>query len=615
MCSIAGIISKKAPFNTGHNAELGHLLDQMHHRGPDAHHARQCSATAALGSNRLRITDAHNPNADMPFCSSDGRYTIIFNGEIYNHQNLRTEIGNYPFRTNSDTETLLAAYQRWGKDCLEKLEGMFAFCIHDSLTDEIFMACDPTGQKSIYIYEDDESLVFASEIAPLISNPYRSKSWDMDGLAEFIAHRFIVGDNTHIKEIRKLSPGSFLTIKNGCSEQKRYYQIPVGDQNRHDIEAVKSDIRQAVESGCRETFNLEVPHGLLLSGGIDSTAVLAMAAQSGIDMATYSVGFKPTDEKISGSQSVFDEFEHSRSLAALYGTDHHEITLSDVDYCEYLDKWIAYSGEPLGSQEAPCLIKLFEEAGRDARVIFTGSGPDELFDGYSYGEQIKHTPLHALPETYFNRFHWCGDVDLKQLMPGQAVAANTATKYRGFLAPYGSDVKDTLQAVQLLHFHGRLAAYEFRQMDVISMRHSIEARSPLIDKRLIEAAFHFDPALKQMNDDEKGIYKQALRGLVPDSIIDRKKQGFPIPAEMWFSQPFEERAQILFEPNALLTTTGLVDRAYLKQIWNQRDTDHRNIFSRLYTLEKIMRGQSPDLNPRQNAKPASALILPGLKPS
>src|SRR5262249_39084783 len=143
---------------------------------------------------------------------------------------------------------------------------------------------------------------------------------------------------------------------------------------------------------------------------------------------------------------------------------------------------------------------------------------------------------------------------------------------------------------------GRLAAYEFRQMDVISMRHSVEARSPLIDRRIIFAAFDFDPALKQLGS-EKGIYKEALRGLVPDRIVNRKKQGFPIPTEMWFSKPFEDRARILFEPNALLTSSGLVDRAYLQQVWNQRDADHRNIFSRLYTLERIMRRQAPELSP------------------
>ncbi|MEM6904229.1 MAG: asparagine synthase-related protein, partial [Pseudomonadota bacterium] len=356
------------------------------------------------------------------------------------------------------------------KDCLEKLEGMYAFAIHDAQTGETFMASDPTGQKSIYMYENNDAIVFASEMNALVSNPHRQKSWDQEGLAEIVAHRFIVGDNTHVKEIRKLTPGTFATMsKERGFEQKPFYQVPIGDQSRDDVAAIQADIRKAVIDGNRRTFNLEVPYGMLLSGGIDSTLVLGQAHARGLPMKTYSVGFRPTDERISGAQTMFNEFPHSRAVAERYGTDHTEIELTDVDYCEYLDRWCEMSGEVLGSQEAPCLIKLFETVGQDARVIFSGSGPDELFDGYSYGKRMEGTPLGALPEKYFDSFHWSGDVDLQRLMPGMDAKGITAAKYRRFLEPYGDQVQDALQATQLIHFHGRLGAYEFRQMDTISM--------------------------------------------------------------------------------------------------------------------------------------------------
>ncbi|MEM6903354.1 MAG: asparagine synthase-related protein, partial [Pseudomonadota bacterium] len=205
-------------------------------------------------------------------------------------------------------------------------------------------------------------------------------------------------------------------------------------------------------------------------------------------------------------------------------------------------------------------------------------------------------------------FHWSGDVDLQRLLPGRDARGISAAKYRRFLEPYGDQVQDALQATQLIHFHGRLGAYEFRQMDTISMAHSVEARSPLVDRALIAAAFNFDPALKQMGG-EKGIFKQSLRGLVPDEIIDRKKAGFPIPEEIWFSRPFEDRAQILFEPGSQVVASGVVDADYMKATWERRDVNHRNIFSRLYTLENILRRQAPELAPRPDAGPAPDLPM------
>ncbi|KYF76421.1 asparagine synthetase B [Sorangium cellulosum] len=601
MCSIAGILNKKRPIGAAQRDEMASLLEAMHHRGPDARGAVQCASWALLGSNRLRITDARNPGADMPLTSADQRLTIVFNGEIYNHRDLRARLSRFPFRTASDTEVILAAYEAWGLACVEELEGMFAFALFDSATQTGLIACDPTGQKAVYLWEDDDALVFASEIDPLIKDPYRRKDWDLDGLAEFTAHRFILGSTTHIRQIRKLESGTWLTRTPERQETGRHYRIPRGDLTRSDVPAIRQEIRNAVVDGCRRTFDLEVPYGLLLSGGIDSTAVLAAARRAGLPMKTFSIGFQPTGQLLPKSTSVFDEFAYSRELAREYATQHTEITLSDTDYCAYLDRWIETAGEPLGSQEAPCLIRLFEEAGRETRVIFSGSGPDEIFDGYSYGRAMADVPLPELAERYFATFHWSGKTDMRQLMPHHDAARLTTSKYRHILSLYGDWPLDSLQAVQLLHFHGRLVAYEFRQMDLISMRHSVEARSPLASTEIVRLAFDFQSKLKQLDGSEKGIYKQALADLVPPVIASRKKQGFPIPAEMWFSRPFAERAAILFDQGCVLSGAGLVDPRYLRRLWEDPDPATRNLFSRLYTAEGILRRQAPYLAPSRAA--------------
>ncbi|WP_437306367.1 asparagine synthase (glutamine-hydrolyzing) [Sorangium sp. So ce388] len=597
MCSIAGIFNKKRPLGAAQHDEMASLLEAMHHRGPDARGAVQCASWALLGSNRLRITDAGNPGADMPLTSADQRLTLVFNGEIYNHRDLRARLSRFPFRTASDTEVILAAYEAWGLACVEQLEGMFAFALFDSATQTGLIACDPTGQKTVYLWEDDDALVFASEIDPLVRDPYRRKDWDLDGLAEFTAHRFILGSTTHIRQIRKLESGTWLTRTPERQETGRFYRIPRGDLTRTDVPAIQQEIRSAVVDGCRRTFDLEVPYGLLLSGGIDSTAVLAAARRAGLPMKTFSIGFQQTGQLLPKSTSVFDEFAYSRALAREYSTQHTEITLSDTDYCAYLDRWIETAGEPLGSQEAPCLIRLFEEAGREARVIFSGSGPDEIFDGYSYGRAMADVPLPELAERYHAAFHWSGKADLGQLMPHHDAARLTASKHRQILSLYADWPLDSLQAVQLLHFHGRLAVYEFRQMDLISMRHSVEARSPLASTELVRVAFGFQGKLKQLDGSEKGIYKQALADLVPPVIASRKKQGFPIPAEMWFSRPFAERAAILFDQGSVLSSAGLIDQRYMRRLWEDPDPATRNLFSRLYTAEGILRRQAPYLTP------------------
>lgn len=591
MCGIAGVLKRTSPVGPVEHAELGILLEAMRHRGPDARAVRSFGGWALLGANRLRITDAQN-RADMPLLGADGRSAIVFNGEIYNHRELRRELATYPFRTASDTECILAAYRRWGRAAVGHLEGMFAFALYDAHRNEVFIASDPTGQKTLYLWEDEEHLVFASELDALVTDPYRPKHLDLDALAEFVAQRFILGRDTHLREIQKLEAGTWLSWSRASREAARYHHAPRGDLSREDAHAIAAGIRAAVIGSSRSAFDVEVPHALLLSGGIDSATVLALARTAGLRPSTFSIGFTADGVIPQQRSSVCDELPLARRLARELETEHTEITLSAEAYCEALDRWTEIAGEPLGSQEAPCLLRLFESASGSARVVFCGSGPDELFDGYSYGARLAGTPISELPSRYASTFHWAGEADFERLMPGRSALQSVANKLERLLEPYRDWPLDAVHAVQLLHFHGRLGAYEFRQLDLTSMRQSIEARSPLATRALLRVAFDTASRWLHHGGEEKWIYKRALTGVVPPEVVRRKKLGFPIPSELWRSRPFTERAQILFEPGAHLTGCGLIDATYLRTLWDSPSPATRNLFSRLYTAERILRRQA-----------------------
>lgn len=597
MCSVAGILTKTSPLSSVHQEEMAFLLSEMKHRGPDAQGQLAVSDHLILGSTRLRVTDAQNKDADMPLQSEDGRFTIVFNGEIYNHKALRAELSSYPFKTASDTETLLVAFMHWGKECLSKLDGMFAFALYDGATDDLWLVSDPTGQKMIYVYEDADILLFASEARALAISPFRPHVYNRDGIAEYIAHRFILGQNTHLEKLEKLEPGTWRCYAHTgrTYSSDRFFTAQLTQQDDRDTKRVERHLYRAVQKSCQESFDLEVPFGLLLSGGIDSTAVLSLAKSHGLQMKTYSIGFQPFGQGNIYETSIFDEFSYSREMAKFYQTDHTELFLTADEYCDILDQWSGICGEPLWAEEAPCLLRLIEQAGRDVRVLFTGSGPDEIFDGYGLGAMLEQqgvSKVNDVPQAYYDAFQWSGTIDIQKLMPERSVAHTVLKKYQSILSLYPTLGQGAvLQAVQLLHLHGRLAMYEFRQMDLISMNSSIEARSPLIGNRIVQSAFDFDPMLKAENGEAKSIYKKALRGIVPEKIVKRPKIGFPIPVEMWTSSAFEERAQILFDPNSEMRSLDLLDMNYLRQKWDDGDAYSRSMIARLYFLENVLQAQ------------------------
>lgn len=595
MCGITGILNQQKPVEAEDFNEISHLLTALDHRGPDHNGYQKISPHGLFGSTRLRITDPKARRADMPMTSACKRYTVVYNGEIYNHRQLRAALPDYPFQTESDTETLLAGFAKWGVDCLSRLEGMFAFALYDSLTRQTVFAVDPSGQKFLYYLQDDLGFVFASEIQALITDRRRKKNWDKAGLSEFIAQRMIVGPDTHIREIKKLESGTYGVLKaNGDFTLNRYYTVPIGDQTKTDIDAIKTDIKHATHAACDQTFDLDVSYGYFLSGGIDSALVTHYAKEAGLDLQTYSIGFTPFKGERFDLPSTFNEFEYSRYMAAQLESDHSEIVITPDQYATAIDQWVDICGEPLDSTEAPMLIHLFDAVPDHCKVIFCGSGPDESFDGYGHGAALGDIDPSMRSAAYYDRFNWTFSVDLDRLLPHHAETREAVIdKLDGFLSLYQDTALNNMQSVQLINLHGRCTSYEYRQMDVISMRHSKEVRSPLAGTGLTKAAFDFAPELKNHNGVPKGIFKDSFRGTLPERIIDRKKEGFPTPIEFWFSAAYEDRLQAAFSANQPLFSLGIIDEEYFRDIQARRHPEYRAILYRMYLLSRLIEQQTP----------------------
>ncbi|MBW4567142.1 MAG: asparagine synthase (glutamine-hydrolyzing) [Tolypothrix carrinoi HA7290-LM1] len=601
MCGFTGVINFSKILGEDELSEVEQMLVDLRHREPDSEGIARAGRNGILGCCRLAITDATNRQADMPMRKDKNGLLLVFNGEIYNFEQLKAKLNNQKFTTGSDSEVILAAYEKWGTACLEHFEGMFAFCIYDRRDNTFFLAVDPAGQKPLFYLIERDVIIFSSEINPIIWNRRYCKSLNYQAIAEVVAHRFIIGEDTHIQEIKQLQPGYYLKISPDRITKKAYYKIPIGNQQRTNVEDISQEIRQVVHDACCDMFNFEVPVGLVLSGGIDSTAILAQAYRAGIDLKTYSIGFeKLIGQHLPGLTSTFDEFEYSRYAAKLYRTTHREISINSSEYLRCLDKWIRISGLPMAAPDSPCLVKLFEVIQPECKVIFCGSGPDEIFDGYKQGLAISQlegcSSLNCTKEYYYYQLKWLYNVKIDRVLSNVDIADYLIQKYEDILVPYRDSVDNVIQLIQLMNYHGRCSAYEYRQMDITSMAHSVEVRSPFADTRVTCSAFNFNPMLKVKDGVEKWIWKKALQGVVPDQIAMRRKCGFPTPSEIWFTSEFEERVEAFLGSDSPIMSIDIFQSKQIRKMWNSKHPGYRSLFFRLYVINSVLTNQKEFLS-------------------
>lgn len=553
MCGIAGIIG----FD---KSRIEHLVrgmtDALSHRGPDASGLFQ-DGDMALGHRRLSIIDLGH-NADQPLQDNTGNYVIVFNGEIYNYQSLKREL-DYPWKTNSDTEVILAAYIKWGSACLEKLNGMFAFAIWNKADAELFIARDRLGVKPLYYSNTADSFVFSSEIRSLLCSGIPERKINRKSLQDYLTYMTVRTPETIIKDVKQLCPGEFAFYRQGKLSKSFYWQLTkskaetVNDTREQILEKLREMFKASVQS--RMVADVRV--GAFLSGGIDSSAIVAcMSGLSKQPVDTFSVVFE---------EKQFDESEYSRMVSQKYKTNHTELLLKPEDLLNNLDGFIKSMDTPSADGINTYMVsKMVAETG--IKVVLTGIGGDELFAGYNGFYRWKRFSKHSF---VFSNLFTRGAVNLLSLcLKGrnilkikdllnrnsqtlEAFYANSRSVFLNHELSAMLTDEDTkhsswvdLNQTDLSKFQS-LSQYSIAELshytldvllkdsDQMSMAWALELREPFFDYRLVEYVLSVSDADKMAHGTPKRLFVEAIGTLLPPEIVHRPKKGFTFPWKTW----------------------------------------------------------------------------------
>jgi asparagine synthase (glutamine-hydrolysing) len=601
MCGIAGWFDPEAPAD---ERLVAAMVARLHHRGPDdgGLHVEQ---GLALGMRRLAIIDI--AGGQQPMWSSDRRYVIVYNGQVYNYIELREELRakGAVFHTNCDTEVVIEAIRAYGRAALVRLNGMFAFALWDTQERTLLIARDRMGVKPLYWCQDGRRIAFASELKSLLLVPWLDRVLDREAASEYLMLGYVRAPRTLMRHVRKLEPAHIILIQKNSLETFEYWRPDFTPAPLTTLDESAERVRELLRESVRIRLRSDVPVGAFLSGGLDSSAVTAlMATQSDTPVNTYSVGFE---------DGGVDELPYARAVAERYGTRHHEIKVSVLDALDHLPDLVWHLDEPSAdtAQLPSYLISQF--AARELKVVLTGAGSDELFGGYTKyfeGRPIEHTyrrvphrirrsvttPLiAAIDETYGWR------AQANDLSPDDRLAWNSAFFSADSLAmvsasappvhPFASayaaaaraDHANRLMGVDLVTY---LPDDILHMTDRMSMAVSLEVREPFLDAHLVQYALGLPSCLKlnQRSRAWKIVLKEAMKPLLPESILTRTKQGFGGPAKAWMQNGLEGSLRRLML-NSRAAQEGLIDLAGVRAYLNRGasyDRIHRGL--RLWNL-------------------------------
>jgi len=567
MCGIAGIIGIHDTTDAG--ARLQQMTKHMSHRGPDAG-GHFVKPLAALGHRRLSIIDLSDA-ATQPMSDPSGRYTIIYNGEVYNYQEIKAELGDLAYQSKSDTDVILAAYIKWGAESLTKLNGMFAFAIWDEEDKSLFVARDRLGIKPLYFSEREGKLIFSSEIRSLLASGLVDKVLNREALSEYLRYYATNAPQTLLKDVEQLMAGSYGIWKNGRFSQHTYWQAATVEQEAagQSYETVAARVRELLQEGVERRLMSDVPFGAFLSGGIDSSAIVAlMATVSDQPVDTFSIIFE--DE-------AFDESQWSSLIAKKYNTRHHPITLDPNDFLEKLPQALTAMDHPSGDGLNSYVVS--EATKKEGfTVALSGLGGDELFAGYPvfqryqrlrnmksfYGvpsglrslagqavatvyRNHKTARLQELIELEQNRFEQLypvfrkiyNDREIDRLLGMHTPAESTIS---GIFLPDELDAINELPIFSQVSI-GEISTYTqnvlLKDTDQMSMAHALEVRVPFFDHKLVEYVLGIPDAIKQPTYPKK-LLVESLGELLPHEIVHRKKMGFMFPWENWMRNELKD---------------------------------------------------------------------------
>lgn len=616
MCGIAGIL-KLDKDSFANPRSIDHMLESIVHRGPDDC-GQLIDGPLAMGMRRLSIIDL--AAGQQPMFDESGRFGIVFNGEIYNYRELREDLTGrgHKFRTKSDTEVIVHLFEEHGAACVDHLRGMFGFALWDNRERELFIARDRLGIKPLYFTEQDESLIFASEIKALLRHPSVPSSLDHRALSEYLSLKYVPAPRTMFDGIRSLPPGHALQVRNGRISVVRYWDVSFAKPTttRGDAE-YKTELLALLRESVRLRLRSDVPFGAFLSGGIDSSMIVALMAEAmGEPVKTFSVGF---DGGSAGGGEP-DELPYAQLVADQFGCDHHTLTITARDFIDHAERVLWHLDQPIADQATVATHMVAKLARQHVKMVLTGEGGDELFAGYARYEGERLSPWFQMIPTGASKPMRQGFVK----MPGMRrakIALNAltirdeATRFANWfplmsdelkadlLRPRMGDAAADAAAVFAHHLNSCDATTPLDRMlyadmklwlpdylllrgDKLTMANSLEARLPLLDHKLVEFTAALPENMKLRGRTRKYLLKQAASELIPARIIHRKKQGFPIPIQKWLRCEANDMLHDLLSAETF-RSRGLFDFDVVARLIKQHESGYADRATELWGLMSV----------------------------
>ncbi|MEQ1948430.1 MAG: asparagine synthase (glutamine-hydrolyzing) [Bryobacteraceae bacterium] len=594
MCGINGILHYD-PSRPVEPTVIERMRAAQVHRGPDDS-GTWIQKNVGLGFNRLAIIDLSGGH--QPMQSEDGAVCLVFNGEIYNFEALRAELSGlgHRFRTKSDTEVILCAWQQWGEPCVAKFRGMFAFVLWDERKQILFGARDRLGIKPLYYWAGGQSFAFASELKSLIEFNDVPRRLDPVALEQFLRHRYVLAPRTMLEGVRKIPPAHSFVVSNGRIRLQRYWSLPEGPARRVSEADAVEEFRHLMDETLRLHLISDVPLGAFLSGGLDSSAVVAWMKRIGAtDIKTFTVGY----------DSPESELPFAKRVAQHVGSDHHELILTPQHFRDLLPKIVWHMDEPVGDEASLPLYFLSEFAKSKVTVVLSGEGSDEIFLGYeAYAWQSQISQRNSIPglvpaarlafalfPSRFQSYRNLIGVPLESRYQGLSRVFRP-TELRQVFAPPGEldgSVSALYESCQRAEPAERMSFVDINswlpddllvKADRMTMAASLELRVPFLDHHLVEFAWQLPVSLKLAGQTGKHLLKRSVADLLPQEIIHRTKMGFPVPLKSWFREDLTA-----FARETLLSSGGAVDflkRDGLSKICESHQTEDRS--QQIYAL-------------------------------
>lgn len=619
MCGIFGMFNLKegGEFTAD---DLVRCTRMMIHRGPDDE-GYYVNSNILLGHRRLSIIDLSGGR--QPIFNEDRSMAIVYNGEIYNYRFLRSDLQRmgHTFRTMSDTEVILHAYEEYGTDCLRRLQGIFALAIYDIRNGTLFLARDHVGVKPLYYYRGKEGGCFSSEIKPILDLIKGSSEIDLKMVDFYMSLGYTPHPYTFFRNIRKIPPGSYATIRRDSMEIHSYWDLDgVQSNDRYPFSKAVNDLRETLRETIDSQLVSDVPVGVFLSGGLDSSTVVAWMHKLNVpEIKTFSVGY-PASRDVS-------ELEFARVVSKRFQTRHFEFNLEFDEFFQSVDTLLQFAEEPIVESAAIALYHLAKLAKTEATVLLSGEGADEIFAGYPIYRRMKHLEqlsyiFQFVPRCLINWASTYFPLTEKQKKYIDWISSPMTRRYK----TVSSDVTPTIRRGMYtddFHAYANDGLEDFfkyppsnggneisilSQMlrldtkywlpddlllkaDKMTMAASVELRVPFLDPRLVEFAASIPDRYKLRGREGKYILKKAMEGILPKTIIYRRKQGFPVPIREWFQGSLFERTREILLSNKFLSR-GIFRKKYIEYLLGSHrsgEEDHsRRIFS-LLTLELWMR--------------------------